>query len=413
MRSLRSKLAATLSAFCALASNASGAETAAEAVNRLGVDLYRQISTKPGNICISPYSINAALTMTLLGAEGETRREMARVLHWQETADAGAAFAALRAALAETVTRTEKGKDSSEPIVLAVANRLFLQEGFALRTQFLARVKESFGAPPEPLDFQKNTAAATRRINEWVEGETRTRIRDLIPGPLPAETRLVLANAVYLKAPWAEAFVAQATKPEPFHVAGGAPVEVPMMRAVRSFGYAKEKGYTAVTLPYIGGELQFVILFPDSADGLAELEKSMTAQTWSACARLSRAQVDLRMPKFKFEPPTVSLADELQSLGMKMAFDIPPGSANFERMAQPKTGEALAISGVFHKTFIEVEEKGTEAAAATLAVTVYSASVIGEKPKPIEVKVNRPFLYAIQHVLSGACLFLGRVSDPR
>jgi serpin B len=166
-------------------------------------------------------------------------------------------------------------------------------------------------------------------------------------------------------------------------------------------------------LPYSGGELQFLIFIPDEMNGLRKLESKLGAELLAQCAKLEARDVDLELPKFKFEPPTIPLGETLQALGMKTAFDVPQGSANFDKMSPRKPDKYLAISNVFHKTFIAVDEKGTEAAAAT-AVVMMEVTARLEKPKqPIEVKVDRPFLYAIQHVPSGACLFIGRVTDPR
>jgi serpin B len=220
-------------------------------------------------------------------------------------------------------------------------------------------------------------------------------------------------NAIYLKAPWAHEFSESATTPQSFHIRGGAPVDVPMMQKEdRQFGYAKREGFTAVSLPYIGNELQFIVLVPDEVNGLRALESKLNAQVLSQCAKLDAHDVDLSLPKFKFEPPTIALSDKLQALGLHSAFDQPSGSANFDRMAPRSPKDYLYISQVFHKTFIAVDEKGTEAAAAT-AVAMMAGSAMIERPEPIEVKVDRPFIYAIQHVPSGAILFLGRVTDPR
>jgi serpin B len=224
----------------------------------------------------------------------------------------------------------------------------------------------------------------------------------------------VLANAIYLKAPWADPFSEGATKPEPFRVRGKTPVDVPMMRKEdRHFGYAKMEGFAAVSVPYIGGELQFLVLVPDEVNGLHALESKLTADMLAQCAKLEERDVDLHLPKFKFEPPTMALAEKLEALGMKSAFNQPRGSANFDRMAPRKPDDYLYISQVFHKTFIAVDEKGTEAAAATAVAMMRATSAIIKKTEPIEVKVDRPFFYAIQHVPSGVCLFLGRVTDPR
>jgi len=159
--------------------------------------------------------------------------------------------------------------------------------------------------------------------------------------------------------------------------------------------------------------LQFVILLPDDVRGLRDLESQLSADLLAQCAKLQPQDVDLELPKFKFAPPTIPLKENLEELGMKTAFDDPQGSANFDRMSPRKPNQYLAISNVFHKTFIAVDEKGTEAAAAT-AVVMMELTARFEKPKePIHVKVDRPFVYAIQHLPSGACLFIGRVIDPR
>jgi serpin B len=297
---------------------------------------------------------------------------------------------------------------------LAIANRLFAQSGYDFRDSFRALVKQYYQAPFEPLDFRTDAIGATQYINKWVAEQTRDRIRDLIPaGALNEMTRLVLTNAIYVKAPWADEFSQTATKPELFHVRGGAPVDVPMMhKRDRHFGYAKREGFTAVTLSYSGGELQFIILLPDEVNGLRTLESKFSAEMLAQCAKLEQHDVDLSLPKFKFEPPTIALGETLQSLGMRTAFNRPVGSANFDKIAPRKPDDYLYISQVFHKTFIAVDEKGTEAAAAT-AVAMMTATARVEQSRPIEVKVDRPFIYAIQHVPSGACLFVGRVNDPR
>jgi serpin B len=276
-------------------------------------------------------------------------------------------------------------------------------------------VKQNFGGAFEPLDFVADPAAATQRINKWVADQTRDRIRDLIPADaLNKLTRLVLANALYLKAPWADAFSDKTTQPEPFFVRGGGPVDLPMMRKrSEHFGYARRQGFTVVSLPYAGDDLQFVIILPDDVNGLHTLESKVTADVLAECAKLEQRDVDLHLPKFKLEPPVIALAETFQALGMKTAFDIPHGSANFDKIAPRKPNDYLYISNIFHKTFIDVDEKGTEAAAATAVVMMRATGLAQPKPPPIEVKVDRPFVYAIQHVPSGACLFLGRVTNPR
>src|SRR4030095_4028576 len=216
--------------------------------------------------------------------------------------------------------------------------------------------------------------------------------RDRIPADaLNKLTRLVLANALYLKAPWADAFSDKTTQPEPFFVRGG-PVDVPMMRKrSEHFGYARREGFIVVSLPYVGDDLQFVVLLPDDIKGLHQLESKLNAGILAACAKLEQRDVDLPLPRFKLEPPTIALAEAFQALGMKTAFDIPHGSANFDKIAPRKPNDYLYISNIFHKTFIAVDEKGTEAAAATAVVMMRATGLAQPKPPPIEVKVDRRF----------------------
>ena len=398
-------------------------DVAAKATNELAVELHRQLATGDESRCVSPYSIESALAMTFAGADGETRTEMARVLHFP-TNDGGvpASFFALQRSLqemgaktAELVKQSKKFGGPSEPITLNIANRLFAQRGYQFREAFLSLMKQNFGGAFEQVDFIADPAAATQRINKWVADQTHERIRDLIPGrALDKTTRLVLANGLYLKAPWANEFSENATKPEPFFVHGGGPADVPTMRKTsHDFGYARHEGFTVVGLPYAGNDLQFLVLLPDEINGLHALESKLTGELLAQCAKLQTRDVDLHLPKFKLEPPTMTLAEKFEALGMKTAFDKPQGSANFDKMAPRKPNDYLYISQIFHKTFIAVDEKGTEAAAATAVAMLAGTALRSPPPPPIDVKVDRPFIYAIQHVPSGVCLFLGRVTDPR
>jgi serpin B len=397
-------------------------QTAALIANSIGVDLFQKPGNSDTNLCLSPYSIADALAMTYAGTDGVTRVEMARALHFPENESTlHDSFLALHRALEEmqikgnrSPQQTDKRNLPDQPVTLAIANRLFAQEGFEVRSSFVALVKEKYDAPLLFLDFKKDANAARKAINDWVDEQTSHRIRDLIPGDgLEASARLVLANAIYLKAPWAESFSESASRPESFHVRGGIPVEVPtMQRTGRDLGYAKREGFTAVTIPYRGGNLQFLILLPDEIDGLPGLQAKLDPEMIADCAKLDVRNVKLHLPKFELVAPTVALGASLRELGMRSAFDDPHGSANFGRLAVPKAGEYLFMSQAFHKTFISVDEKGTEAAAAT--ATTMSVTALSVEPEtPVEVTVNRPFLFAVQDRDSGACLFLGRVVDPR
>jgi len=403
-------------------SAADSAKTAASAINDLGIDLLVHAAKPQQNTTLSPYSIQIALAMTYAGAQGDTREQMAKVLHYPPNdPNVSRSFAALQNALAELTKRTaelaaesKKSGGPSEPITLTVANRLFGQQGYDFRPDYLTLLKETFGAPLETLDFVKSPGGAAKHINAWVAKQTRERIRNLIlDKALNTDTRLVLANAVYLKAPWEKEFNESATQPKPFHLASGESANVPMMMRQDSFGYAKHEGFVAVTIPYTSGDLQFLVLLPDTAAGLPKLESKLTPELLMDCARLKSEDIVLYLPKFKLEPPLFALRKTLEALGMESAFDVPQGSANFDGIAPKRPNDYLYISDVFHKTFVEVDEKGTEAAAATAVVMMRATAHFEEKPKPIEVRVDRPFLFAIQHRPSGACLFLGRVADPR
>lgn len=397
-------------------------EQAAQSVNALGLALHKQMP-KEGNLCLSPFSIQSALAMTYLGASGVTQEEMARVLHFPADKQAlGASFTALNQALEEarqasvkTVADAKKYGDPSEPMTLRVANRLFAQKSYEFRKPFLSEVKSYFDAPLQLMNFRRNPDGATREINGWVAKQTQNKIRDLINEPLAKDTRLVLVNALYFKAAWAHDFAESSTSPKPFHVNGGKQTEdVPTMQSDLNMRYYKGRGFQAITRLYVGDHLHFLLIVPDSVGGISSVEAKLTPELLLACAKAEYREVILHLPKFKITPSTVQLGALLQKLGMTTAFDEPRGSADFDAMAPNRPEDYLYISKVFHKTFLELDEKGTEAAAATAVVMLPRAIAIApERPKPLELKADRPFLFAIQHAESGACLFLGRVNDPQ
>ena len=384
------------------------ASPAAQAINALGIDLLRR-TPSDANALLSPYSIQSALAMTYAGADGKTREEMARVLHYPANeAWLHQSFFEVRRALRVLVQESAmQSSGDVTPLALTTANRLFGQTGLEFRAPFLRLLETNYSAPFQTLDFANDSSGATKHINDWVEECTRQRIRDLIPdGGLTDLTRLVLVNAIYLKAPWLKPFEEWQTKPRPFHLADGQTVEVPTMMQQDDFRYEKRDHYSVVGLEYIPRALQFLILLPDRPDGLPALQARLNHELLASFARLKHSEIILSLPKFKLEPPVIQLSVELKALGMKTAFDDPLGSANFGRMSPGH----LFISEVFHKTFLDLDEKGTEAAAAT---AVEMSLGIHEPTKPLVVNVDRPFLFAIQDTRTGACLFLGRVTDPR
>lgn len=401
------------------------AENLATATNQLGLELYRTLGGKQPNenLVISPYSIESALALVYAGAEGETRAEMARVLGLAaDDREVAAAFNAMRASLDQIAAQSRKTAETQgrhggklDVVEWQAANRLFGQRGYAFRDSFLTLMKDDYAAPFEALSFHDDPERSRATINSWAEEQTRRKIRDLVPrGALDTDTRLVLVNAVYLKAPWQKPFEKTATQSRIFHPAGGGDRMVPTMQRTAFLGYAQEAGLTVVALDYTGNGLQFVILLPDkgvSPDAVAAKLTPADFTRWAKMGESKRPSIALHLPKFRVEGGTVPLGAALRTLGIRSAFDEPRGSANFERIAPRKSSDYLALSNVFHQTFIAVDEEGTEAAAAT-AASMVTLGAMAEPAKPIEVRVDRPFLFAIQHRASGTCLFLGRIASP-
>jgi serpin B len=285
---------------------------------------------------------------------------------------------------------------------------------------YLKLLEDNWQASFESVDFVQNASDVTAQINSWVEDQTHGRIKDLIPpGALNDLSRLVLVNAIYLKAPWLHSFSSELTQPGPFHLSDGKVIHVPTMSQPHEenflVGYARREGpwallghrYTVIALPYNCPELQFVILLPDRYNGLPALENILTPELLTGCTDLPVREADISLPKFKLEPPALSLVGSLQALGMKSAFG---NDANFNRTAILRPGDGLYLSDIFHKTFLQVDESGTEAAAGTGSVRGTYGT---DTNVPVQIQIDRPFLFMIQHRTTGACLFLGRVVDPR
>ncbi len=393
MRSLSGKLLAAMS-LLSLPAMASANE-AAKATNALAIKLLQ--ASEPGNAAFSPYSIQVALAMVYAGAEGETRAQMATALKYP-TPDMVPAFGAL-----QTQIQSTKGK-----VDLVSANRLFGQSGYQFNPAYLSLVKKTFGSEMQELDFDQPVPAA-KKINGWIEDSTRKRIRDLVSPDAVRGARLVLANAIYFKASWATPFKKDHTTSLPFHQTDGKQITTPTMVSNEFYGLAKHADFSLITLPYADPDLQLVIVLPEPGKSLAAVEHKLDANVFKESAQLKEQKIVLFLPRFKLEPPTWPLGPTLKGLGMPSAFDSPTGSANFNGIAPRKPDDYLYISQVLHKCFVEVNEEGTEAAAAT-AVVMLAGAAMPTTPPP-EIHVDRPFLFAIQHRPTGACLFLGRVTD--
>ena len=363
--------------------------------------LYGVLFDKGTNLFYSPYSISEALAMTYAGARGTTEQEMAQALHFtlpQERLHA--AFSALDQALASRGANV--AKEQGERFSLHVANALWGQQGYPFQPAFLDVLAQNYGAGLRLLDFKGAPEPARQTINRWVEEQTAEKIKDLLPeGSIDALTRLVLTNAIYFNAGWLHPFEVSATQDGTFHLLDGSTVTVPMMHESESLGYGQGQGWQAVELPYVGGELSMVILLPDEGQFEAFARGLDAAKLGDALSAIGPAQVALRMPRFKFEAGT-RLKDALSKLGMAQAFS---RDADLSAM----TGQPdLYIDNVYHKAFVAVDEKGTEAAAATAVVMELKAM----PAQPKEVTVDRPFIFLIRDVETGAILFLGHVVNP-
>jgi len=374
----------------------------ARSSNAFGFDLYQRLRRAPGNLVISPASITTALTMTWGGAKGKTAAQMKKVLHLVGTPDE---VMATSGHLARSL------QEPSRPIVFRIANQLFCEKTYTLVPAFVEKTRAAFGAPLELLDFKTAPEPVRVYINEWVEGKTEKRIKDLIPsGGVKPDTRLVLVNAIYFLGDWAQPFEHGATHPAPFHLTASETKDVPTMNRAAGFRIARKDGVTALEIPYKGGELSMMLLVPDEIEGLAAVEGALDTKKLDALARAMKTEhVGVALPKFEVNPSdTLSLGEDLEALGMPLAFD--PGKADFTGIANPPNpGDGLVIAEVFHKGFVRVDEKGTEAAAATAVVMKLRS--MPEAP-PRQLKVDRPFLFLIRDNASGLVLFLGRVSDP-
>ncbi len=365
--------------------------------------LYQQLGRQSGNLFFSPYSISLALAMTAAGAKDATATQLDTALGFSSCTNVPAAFDALNLDLSDRSAQVDETK--GEKFQLSVANSLWGQRGFAFLDGYLDLLSEYYGAGMQLVDFAGETERARQAINQWVENETRKKIKDLIPaGGLPPETRLVLTNAVYFKAGWLHPFDEIFTSDGVFHLPDGGEEIVPMMSEMESFAYVAGNGYQAVELPYYGEELSMLVILPD-AGALASVEQLLTvAEIEGITSRMKIENIRLTLPKFQFTWGTKSLKHALVSLGVEDAFD--PTRADFSGM---DGRQDLFIGDVLHQAFVAVDEKGTEAAAAT-AVSMIATSVPAVSPR--ELRVDRPFIFLIRDVKTGTVLFIGRVENP-
>lgn len=374
-------------------------ENVAGSLSGFGTDLYQALASGDENLVFSPASIYLALAMTYAGAEGVTADEMARVLHID--LDAETFHRAMNTLDRELESRSfEEGDDR---VQLSIANSIWAQQDTTFEQPFLDTLAVYYGAGVRLVDYKTAAEKARRAINAWVADETNDKITELIPeGMLDELTRLVLVNAIYLDATWAQPFDADETYDGSFTLEGGRTVQVPMMHQTGRFAYASGDGWQAVQLPYSGNKLAMLLIVPD--DGrFAQVEADLSGTfVADAVAGLGTTDVALTMPKYELRTQA-GLNGVLTGLGMATAFD--PDRADFSGMTSE---ERLFISGVVHEAYIAVDEEGTEAAAATGVVMGVTSAPLVE----VQLTIDRPFIFALRDTETGAILFFGRVMDP-
>jgi len=375
-------------------------------------DLYGQLAQQKGNLFFSPSSIETALAMTYAGAKGTTAQQMAKTLHYTGTAEeVSASFAAILKALNNPPEATDwdaSGKPFKKPAFqLVVANALWGQQGYPFQPSFTELVQKNYGAGLNAVDYRQTEQARTT-INDWVATQTKDKIKDLIAkGVLTPDTRLVLTNAIYFKSNWADKFQKFATKDGPFKLAADKSVDVPLMHQQHDFGYMENADLQLLEMPYTLRQLSMVVLLPKTVDGLAGLEKNLTAENLRQWFKGAKSEsVEVTLPKFTFSAQ-LQLGDTLQAMGMTDAFDA--SKADFSGMT---SAEKLCISAVIHKAFVAVDEEGTEAAAAT-AVVMKGGNGHALPKEPKVFKADHPFVFLIRHIHTGEILFIGRLANPK
>lgn len=372
------------------------------------VDLYARLKDAPGNLLFSPHSIQTALAMTRAGARGETAAQMDRALRLPENITP-VVWKNFVTAVATPPSERERRDDGTEGQVpaytVSVANALFGQKGYRFEPAYRELLATDFGAELRDVDFGAGPAVR-KEINDWVLAKTNDKIRDLIPEGLPTpDTRLALVNAVHFLAQWADPFPESATEDADFTGAGGTKTKVRMMRRTGTYSYLDDGDVEVAKIWYRGNKAQMLIALPKSANGLAAVEKTLTservARWWND---MRRQKVALGLPRFKFEAPT-DVTSHLKAMGMTDAFT--PSKADFTGMLFVR-GQPLYIGAVLHKAFIAVDEKGTEAAAATAVMMRAGSAMQPEEPVPFVC--DRPFLFFLR--AGGATLFMGRLAAP-
>jgi serpin B len=390
--------------------NAFAEDPAPDGQAAFAADLYRQVIAgekphdpkyEPANRFFSPYSVRTALSMAGAGAAGATLDQIDHALH-------------LKSGGTAKPLKPAGGDDDfhKAALQLNLVNALWGQAGYPFLPGFKDELKSEFGAEFSTVDFAGDPEAVRASINQWGKDQTHGKIPQVLPaGSVVKQTRLVLADAIYFKAKWAEEFSKSETVPKPFHLQDGSSAQVPMMHArPESEGFLQADGCTVVSKPYLLHSAEMVLVIPDDPAGLPAVEQHLTGELiakWTG--ELPTALVELQMPKFGVKAD-IDLKPVCRAMGITDAFE--PKEADFSKIAATDKADPLFIGGVYHSAFVSVDEEGTEAAAVT-AVAMAGAMAVQRRPVIQQVVADRPFLFLVVDRESRTVLFMGRVSDPR
>jgi serpin B len=369
------------------------------AINSLALDLYPKLLKGDENLFFSPYSISSALAMTYAGARGETAAQMAKTFHFSaDGKNLASEFGTLNASLDRSASKSG--------CQLHVANGLWAQKGFPFLKEYQDLIVKAYHGQLADLDFEKAPESARATINKAMTEQTKGKILDLLPpGSIGELTRLVLTNAIYFKGQWADAFDKRDTRPEPFTLLDGSKVQVPMMHQTEEYRYAELDGIQVLDLCYKGREFSMIVFLAKEPAGLGPFEQTLTAAKLDEFWGMFRqTRVAVWLPTFIVKTPSYQLGRILASMGMPDAFGT---KADFSGIDGQKD---LRLQDVFHKAFVNVDEAGTEAAAAT-AVPIAPKSIPMTKTPPV-FRADHPFLYVIRHNPTNCILFMGRLTKP-
>ncbi len=376
-------------------------DTVIQGNTKFAFDIFNQISSKSNdNIFLSPFSISTALAMTYVGAAEQTAEEMKNTLHFGEN---NLDFHNAYSTYVQQLENNALGN-----IQLSIANKIWAQKKYELKPQFININREAYLSDIALMNFAEKPEESRLEINQWVENKTQQKIKDLIPsGMITTDTRLVLTNAIYFKGDWANQFEKENTKDKPFYKLDKSELTTPFMHQRLHIRYFEQNEYQMVMLPYQGYKHSMIVVLPNKKTSIENVATMMSTNLFSDLAKSRERDVMLELPKFKILQ-SVNLNDPLKELGMNQAF---ASEANFSNMT--KVDDDLHISAILHKAFIEVDEKGTEAAAATAVVMTVECISVSNPELPVSFIANRPFLFYIIDNQTNGILFMGRMMNPK